>query len=229
LLRTPWTPERTFKEMFLSAFVASTLIGYAITVMDDRYLVPLLPVFLCWTSKGMLEFEDWSAATLSHFGIKPPPPATLRITLLKLMVSALAAAIIASTLRSKWEDIPFEHKEAGLWMKGRLPTSPLIMAGGPWAAYYAGGSHIYLPNAPYQTVLNYARRMGVDYVILGARCLENTGCLQNTPLGFLLDERHAPPDLELLYLDAQRSEYKVLVYRIHCPDNPGGPGTLDLK
>jgi len=217
LFRTAWTAERAFKEVYLLAFVVSTLIGYAITVMELRYLVPLVPLLLCWTAKGLLEFESWVAATLSLLDIKLLRPATLRVGLFIVMASLLTPSLVAPMVRSKWEDLPFEHKEAGLWMKGRSPGSPLIMAQGPWAAYYSGGRHIYLPRESYATVLNYARRKRVDYIIVGARCLMHTGCLQDTPLGFLLDEKRVPADLQLVYVHADRPEYKILVYRLRQP------------
>jgi 4-amino-4-deoxy-L-arabinose transferase-like glycosyltransferase len=220
LFRTAWTAERAFKEMYLAAFVASTLIGYAATVVEVRYLVPLLPVLLCWTSHGMLEFEGWVAATLSQLDVTLRPR-MLRVALFTAMTSVLAPSFVAPMVRSKWDGLPFEHKEAGLWMKGRSPDSPLIMAEGPWDAFYAGGRHIYLPDESYSRVLDYARRKRVDYIVVGARCLMNSGCLQNTQLGFLLSEEQAPPDLQLLYIDAQRPQYKILVYRPTGRDKAG--------
>lgn len=217
LFRTPWTAQRAFKEVYLLAFVMATLIGYAITVVELRYLVPLVPVFLCWTSQGLLEFESWLAATLSLLDIKLRRPTTMRVGLFTVMASLLTPSLVAPMVRSEWEDLPFEHKEVGLWMKGRSPGSPLIMAEGPWAAYYSGGTHIYLPSESYATVLNYARRKRVDYIIVGARCGVHRGCPQDTPLGFLLDEKQVPPDLQLVYVHADRPEHKILVYRLRQP------------
>jgi 4-amino-4-deoxy-L-arabinose transferase-like glycosyltransferase len=217
LFRTAWTAQRAFQELYLSAFVVSTLIGYAITVVESRYLMPLLPVFVCWTSKGMLEFESWVAATLSHLDIKLRRPRAMRIGLFTVMASVLMPSLVAPMVKNKWEDLPLEHKEAGLWLKGRSPGSPLIMAEGPWAAYYSGGRHIYLPNESYATVLDYARRKRVDYLIVGARCGQGSECIEKTPLGFLLDEKRVPPDLQVVYVNAERPEYKILVYRLKQP------------
>ena len=186
-------------------------------MVEPRYLVPLLPVFLCWTSQGMLEFESWVAATLSHLDIKLRRPKAMRVGLFTVMASVLTPALVAPMVKSKWEDLPLEHKEAGLWLKGRSPGSPLIMAQGPWAAYYADARHIYLPNESYATVLDYARQKRVDYLIIGARCLMHTECIEDTPIGCLLDEKRVPPDLQVVYVHAERPDYKILVYRLKQP------------
>ena len=103
----------------------------------------------------------------------------------------------------------------------------LIMANGPWAAYYAGGRHLYLPAESYATVVSYARRKGVDYIVVAARCDTSPDsdsppelCVQNTPLAFLLDETQAPPDLQLLYEETEKPEYKLLVYGLRSRDEP---------
>jgi 4-amino-4-deoxy-L-arabinose transferase-like glycosyltransferase len=221
LFRSAWTRERTAQELYLSAFVGSTLLGYAVTVVDARYLLPLLPVFLCWLSHGVLEFESWVLLTLSHFNVSPPRPRALRMGLVTALMLVLVPSIVAYAGRSKWDDLPFEHKQAGLWMKGRSPASPLILASGPWAAFYAGGRHLYLPSESYSTVLSYARRKGVDYLVVGTRCLASGDsinnmapgdCFRNSPLAFLLDKQQTPPGLQLLYFDEERPEDKILVF-----------------
>jgi 4-amino-4-deoxy-L-arabinose transferase-like glycosyltransferase len=228
--RSAWTRLRAAKELYLAAFVGATLMGYAVTVVDTRYLMPLVPVFLGWISQGALEFESWVVSTLSHFNVGLPRPPVLRMGVLTVLMLVLLPSLVGSTRKSRWDDLPIEQKQAGLWLKGRPPASPVILANGPWAAYYAGGRHLYLPAEPYATVLSYAKRKGVDYLVVGARCetAENPNsppelCIRNTPLAFLMDETQAPPELQLLYKEADRPEFKLLVYGFKNPDEPSSP------
>jgi hypothetical protein len=64
LCRASWTRARLRRELYLAVFVAATLAGYAVTLPNIRFLIPLLPLLICWLARGIAEFEDWFAATL---------------------------------------------------------------------------------------------------------------------------------------------------------------------
>ena len=66
LFRTSWTRVRVARELYLFLFVAAALAGYAVTLPNIRFLVPLLPILLCWVASGVVEFEKWLAETLAR-------------------------------------------------------------------------------------------------------------------------------------------------------------------
>ena len=67
LFRERWTRERAGREAYLFSFVAAAMAGYAVTLPNVRFLVPLLPLLLCWVSKGVVEFVAWATETLEAF------------------------------------------------------------------------------------------------------------------------------------------------------------------
>lgn len=67
-------------------------------------------------------------------------------------------------------------KEAGIWIKEhtRIPA-PVVMCNEPLVAYYAGGSHFYLPGLGYDQFVEYVRLNKVDYLVLSEKELGQGG------------------------------------------------------
>ncbi len=214
LFRQPWTKQQTAKEGYLFLFLSATLIGYALTFVESRYLLPLLPILFCWASNGIVEFEKWLSESAGNLGIELQSRSwIIRTAILAVLVLSIIPSIVRPMKVSKWEDLPFEQKQAGLWLKEHsvLPA-PLIMACGPWAAYYSNGEHIYIPNEPYPVTIDYAKRRKVDYLIISEQCSNTMPTLRNTSLAPLLDEQNVSPDLKLVYKDDAVAEHKLLIY-----------------
>jgi hypothetical protein len=66
LFRAVWSRKRLLRELYLAAFVVATLAGYAVTLPNIRFLVPLLPILVCWLARGIVELENWTTATLAR-------------------------------------------------------------------------------------------------------------------------------------------------------------------
>ena len=111
-----------------------------------------------------------------------------------------------------------EFKEAGRWVKEHSETPPLIMATAPFIAFYAGGRPVYLPAEEYQTVVEHARRLNVDYVAIDEALISNGifGNNEFSDLRFLLDERSHHPELRLVYKFDSLPRRKILVYTLTC-------------
>jgi hypothetical protein len=109
-----------------------------------------------------------------------------------------------------------EFKEAGRWLKEQSETTPLIMATQPFIAFYAGGRPVYLPAENYQTVVEHARRLNVDYVAIDEALISNGlwGNNEYSDLRFLLDERSQHPELRLVYKFDRMPSRKILIYTL---------------
>ena len=214
LFRTQWSRKRTGKEIYLLLFVISTLIGYALIVPNTRYLVPLLPIFICWASKGIVEFESWLLESAEHIhrlkSIKYHK--LLRPFIMTVVVLSLLPSM-TSPMRGKW-DRPLEPRHVAMWIKEHSDSSPLIMSTEPWAAFYSGGKHLYLPDEEYSVVIEYARHKKVDYIVVDDRWVPRL-----TPrLNLLLDEQGQHSELNLVYKYYDEvPHYKVLVYELADP------------
>jgi hypothetical protein len=66
LFRAAWSRKRLLRELYLATFVVATLAGYAVTLPNIRFLVPMLPILICWLARGVVEIEDWTTKTLAR-------------------------------------------------------------------------------------------------------------------------------------------------------------------
>ena len=206
----PWTRLRTAKEIYLSSFFICTLIGYAATVIETRYLFPIIPILICWIAHGIVGFSDWATKSASRFlrtNHKLKPIFAQAFTLIVLIASMIFSLSQEMALDNV-ENLPFEEKQAGLWIKNQAKSQPLIMASSPIVAYYAGAKQIYVPDEEFSEVLEYAKRKKVNYLIFGNRWIKNT------PNAFPPDEQSFPEEFKLVFKDEQYPSYKILVYQL---------------
>jgi 4-amino-4-deoxy-L-arabinose transferase-like glycosyltransferase len=214
LFRKRWTGERLRRELYLCSFVAATLAGYAVTLPNIRFLMPLLPILLCWLSKGVVELAEWAGETLS--GLKGTGrflPCVRRL-FVPLVVAGLLASLLplsAYLLRGdKWGDY-YGQKRAALWIKEHDAShAPIgIMSTAPITAFYAEGRHVALFDEDYASLVARARRERADYIIVNERDFRYMG-----PLRTLLDEQVSHAGLRLAFDFAAAPGHKILVYAV---------------
>jgi hypothetical protein len=216
LFQTEWPTD-----IYLLLFLSSTLAGYALCPDDisDRLLVPLVPLLLCWTAKGVIEVERGLVSLLTQMRIFKAlsfnNPALIRTLILTaLLFSALHT--LANTLTEVPPNHLLEYRLAGEWLRGRPETPPLIMAAHPYTAFYAGGRSLYLPVEAYATVVAHAKRQQVDYLVIDEGVISRGiwGNNEYSNLRFLLDEQSRHPGLELVYKFDLIPDRKLLIFTL---------------
>lgn len=208
LFRSRWTSEQAGRQIYLILFVLATLFGYSLTALQGRYLVPLLPIFLCWTAKGIIEFEAWLAESFRPAS-KPGFQFLTNRKLVRWLVIAVLFFSMLPAIMSFMKKRTGAPKTVAIWIKERSAAPPVIMASGPWAAFWSGGKHFYLPDEEYPVVIDYARRKKVKYIVI-----EEAQIWRTSRLKFLLDEQSRPPDLRLVYKYEKAPSSKVLVFEL---------------
>jgi len=210
LVGAPWDRRRLDKEVYLSFLVLSTILGYSIIHVIERYLLAIIPVFLVWASAGILRFDVWGEQTvLQSLGY--------RLRGRWLFAAAGALALLLSFLPSYYKILTIEdtkieavaHKETGVWSARHLGEGLVIMSTKPYVAFYGKGRHLYLPNEDYSRIMEYAQRKGVDVLVV-----DDDGIVADAPqLEFLLDESKAPDPLVPVYKNT-RGNKKIILYKI---------------
>ncbi len=207
----PWTRFRAAREFYLLSFFLCMLIGYAFSVVELRYVYPLIPILIGWASKGIVEFSDWLLKSLANIlrtsrRINPFP---VQICVLIIFIALLTPSILSQIEVKQFQEAPFEEKQAGLWIKNQTPDQAgLVMSSSATPAYYAGAKHLYLPDEEFLTVLEYAKRKRVNYLVYSQRRYDTAS------KSFPPDEKNAQPELRLVYQDEQVPNFKILVYQI---------------
>lgn len=209
LFHRPWTKLRTAKETYLLSFIIATLLGYAVAVIQLRYLFALIPILAGWVSLGAVPFSAWASKSVSNLfrGVQNLNPFLIRsFALLVIFAAWLIPAIFIQKQIKQFTALP--EKEAGKWLKSNKSMPALIMAANPLMAFYAGGKNIFFPNADFQTVLEYARSRGVNYLVI------STENLAETPKLTFPDEQFLPSGLNLLYKSKDQTGYEIYIYQL---------------
>jgi 4-amino-4-deoxy-L-arabinose transferase-like glycosyltransferase len=207
----PWTRMRTAREVYLLAFFACTFIGYALSAVELRYLFPVIPILLAWVASGIIGFGEWMSKSISNLlrTDKRINPNFVRIFTLFVLIISLIPLFASQFKPDRIQYVPLEEKQAGLWIKNNAGLSPLVvMSSHGTAAFYAGAKHLFVPDEDFPTVLEYARRQKVNYLIFSQRRAENT------PNAFPPDTQNLPQDLRIVYQDEKSPDYKIIVYQL---------------
>ena len=212
LFRERWAGGRWRRELYLFSFVAAALVGYAVTLPNIRFFIPLLPILLCWTAKGVVELAGWATETAakSDRARKLLPGARKAIVPLTIAVLLLSLAPLSAYLwgGDKWSDYRGQ-KRAALWIKEQASAeTPVVMATVPVAAYYAGGRYVELRDEDYAALVARARREGAGYLVVNERDFKY---MRLSPL---LDEGGTHPGLHLAHTLSEGPGHKILVYAV---------------
>ncbi|HKG14044.1 MAG TPA: glycosyltransferase family 39 protein [Pyrinomonadaceae bacterium] len=214
LFRRRWTRARAAREAYLLAFVAAALAGYAVTLPNIRFLTPLVPLLLCWVSKGTLEFVAWARGTLARFNVSATLAARVKRLAAPLVVAVLVASLaplfVYLMRGDKWGDY-YGQKRAGVWIKGRETAgAPAVMSTVPVAAFYAGGRNVAVNvKDDFDALLARARSEGARYVVVNEREFKRSDSLRT-----LLDARAEHAGLRLAQEFAEAPDQRVLVYEV---------------
>lgn len=223
LFRKRWLSNRWRREFYLFSFVLATLAGYAVTLPNIRFLVPLLPILLCWLSKGVIEFAEWAVDTMEETkGARRLLP-FVRKAIVPLVITGLLASLLPLSVYlwrgDKWGDY-YGQKRAATWIKEHDTSKvPVIMSTVPIPAFYAGGRHVELPDEDYATLIERARREGVGYLVINERDF------RYMRLSFLLDNSSLHPGLRLVHSLEEAFGYKILIYAVDETEQSALEGT----
>ncbi|HKQ59028.1 MAG TPA: hypothetical protein VJY35_14275, partial [Candidatus Eisenbacteria bacterium] len=65
------------------------------------------------------------------------------------------------------EDAPIHTlRRAGLWLAAHGRPGALVMDRKPYLPFFAGMRHAHMPDDDYDTIVDYAERTGVDYLVM---------------------------------------------------------------
>lgn len=211
-----WDRKRSLRELYLAAyFIFFWFIVIPLFFINQRYLLPLIPIALVWASEGLLYWARWIQQTAERSGFKR------NVFIIVLMLGVPLAGIFLPGLSriinkdmwssDYWAD-PVEEKIAGLWLKDHVVSSPVIMSRYHTAGYYAGNYRIEesvtLPETTVDRMLAYARHREVDFILINERYIDDHP--EMTPL---LDGDY-PSDLFPVYQNTFPSGLRLVIFRL---------------
>jgi 4-amino-4-deoxy-L-arabinose transferase-like glycosyltransferase len=193
------TMERKRLLFLLPLFIP--LAAIPASVIDPRYFLPPLAVFMIVTAQGF----NWLAGRLPS--IRLPVIAQPVSVAVILLAGSLAIFTLADLAGPFLYPRPTAYRTAGLALRGTLPAGSHIIARKRQIPFYAGGVWEWLPFAELDEVLAYARSHNAGYLVLD----EFTTPTLRPQLAYLLDPANAPDNLTPVYIDQAGG---VVVYRL---------------
>ncbi len=207
---SPWSKERTWKEVFLVVMAAPALIFLPFHI-ELRYFAPVLPVLLLWLAKGVSELGEWMERTCANWRVSGKwacRSATVS-SLLCLVLLAYFLALQPLVLQKGLAGMNPSGREAGLWLKENSPVDALIMSRDPEVPFYADRSWAASPNEEYSRFIAYIRKRGAAYLAVD----EREATVIRPQLRFLMDEGSPPAGLEHVYT-TNDPRGKTVIYRV---------------
>lgn len=225
LSRTQFTPDRIWLAGYLLAVIAFFwFIVVPMFYVNDRYLIPVLPLCFVWIGNGVeLLFQTLAglASRVSFMSQQTQRRNIVVWVVIAGLVVGLAylpdfARVITLDRHSReiWADA-IEHRTAGAWLRQQTVSPPILMAQNHSIDFYAGNydirQSINIPRNEWSRVLEYAWHRKVQFLVINERY-----CQEWYPeLAFLLREENIPAELKLVYKNIDPiSGLKILIYQI---------------
>ncbi len=178
-------------------FLAATLVPalvFPLSVIDGRYLLPLVPAGMVWAARGL----GWADRRIQDAVTRLRFEYAVTALLLSLFVVADLAAMF-------FIPRPTEYRDAGLALRGRIPPGAPVLMRKRQIAFYANASFESLPFSDLAGVRAYAHEKGAELFVVDARTTPAT----RPELVYLLYEH--PPSLQVVY---QAPAEQVIVYKL---------------
>lgn len=210
LVSKPWSRSRTGRELYLIALFVATIAGYSASVINVRYLFPIVPILLCWAAFGVLGFGTWFEKTVRNLlsRSKPLGSMSFQYAAVLLLLIILVRPYFAAFAPYGIDSVPLEEERAGEWIqKDKRINDPIVMSTHAAPAYFAGAEHLFLPSEDLDTIINYAHRRQVDYLVFSERRVSEE------LIHSVLASPNSIPGFTLAYKEDQSPQYKIYVFR----------------
>jgi hypothetical protein len=211
IFQDAWDRKRLRDEIFL--FLACTpFLVFLSFVIWPRYLLPMTPLFLIWTARGVYSLEQWIQKS-AEIIFERPGVAKRSSALIAMIIVILPLSIIlvAKPLKAKLlVQYPVEYKAAGTWMDEHLPKDASFLARKPEIAYYAKRLMHPLPNEDLPRVIHYAKIHNISYMVLDEYTI-----LSRPQLHYLLQGYVVPSELSLLYSGKSKNGRRIKIFKIN--------------
>jgi len=209
-----WSNRRLSHETVLIVMAGSiVLIALASSTAEFRYFLPIAPLLLLWSGKGVEELAQWIKGwelLRNHRWI----PSNGIATALQLCVIGLMLVLSIDGVRQNWlfsvqrSGAALAAREAGLWLAQQEPGSKRIAVRLAVVPYYAKGTLLCFPFADADSTWEYLERRKVDFVVL-----ESNESNAVPIIGEWIAHGVPDPHAQLVYDRTNSSGDRVVIYR----------------
>lgn len=179
-----------------------------------RYLVMTTAVVTLYAARGLvLVLRRWT-------------PRAGRVLLVATVVFMATSTIAEMKPLLPWTkpNDPIEQSAAGVWIDAHIPPRSRIMTRSFHVQAYAHRPVVAMPSSDYPTMLKFARRMGVDYVVADDATISRR---RPELYAALLGDWKQPPGLKLVKTITERGE-EVRIFQLDPLPSPSDRAPIPL-
>jgi len=179
----------------------------------DRFVVPLAIISVIFTAAGLLLLEGGIAALFNRRWFTVWPVLSSLIVMAFLMRTATWAR---HDRNFGWDSDPVVQKEAGVFLKDHFPQETRILTGGPHVPFYFYDGDPYkssiqsIPYAPYEEVVQFARKKKVTLLVLPEWTLVGS----DYPIKWLVTEGIRARRLRTVKVIGSQKPWRIWIYRV---------------
>jgi len=214
LFAAPWNRRRLERESYLGLFVVATFVGYGLAWSLERYFYSIIPIVLLWAAQGVQQFEAWAGRTFAIIARTSFSRRLFHLVVLGCLMCAMVPRFTYPVRRFDRRQAT-QLKSAGEFIReDALGVTPNILANTPVPAFYAGGTHHYLPNVDSETLLAFISRRQPDYVVFYEQKIWHHRLRGQRPF---LEGYEEIPGFDIVRRDTEKLNGAVTVYRVAVP------------
>lgn len=208
-----WRNRRRRSTMLLVAMGLAPVATCVAFFTLPRYLVVTTAVLVLFAARGLAELQR---------SLSPKAWKVLLATTVVLMTTSTIAEI-KPLLPGVTTSDPIEQAAAGRWIAANTPERSRIMTRSFHVQAYAQRPVVAMPSSDYATMLKFARRLGVDYVVAD----EATISRRRPELYAALLEWENPPGLNLIKTITERGQ-EVRIFELDPKPPPSDRPPIPL-
>ena len=178
-----------------------------------RYLVLTTAVLTLLAARGLV-------VSLSRMGPNAAR-AVLALTIVFMATSTIAE--MQPLLPGATTIDPIEQRDAGVWIDANLPPNARIMTRSFHVQFYGHRPVVAMPSSDYATMMAFARRMGVQYIV-ASQVIEGR---RRPEIYSVLMRYEQPPGLEFVKYFRVRNR-RVRIYKLVPPPPPSDQDPIPL-
>ena len=154
-------------DVYWQTLLLSLLFVLPLFHVEDRYLLPVLPVLCLWMVDGASTIGKWIG---QYWPQRLPAlnPAWISAVLVLLILVSYSYRLATNLPATNSQNLP---KDVAFWMHAENLPEGKIMAQEPALAFYRSATHVWLPDGAVEQVIRYARQQGVRYMFVSSRDL----------------------------------------------------------
>ena len=191
-------------------------VGLGAAPLATCFLFFALPRYLMMTTAVLIPFGAWGLVEWTN---------RLELGKRRLAWWIMGGLMVLSLIVASWNLLPYsntaertEQRTAGQWIAENTPEDARIMTRSFHVQGYSHRDVVAMPSAEYRAMLEFARRMGVKYIVADENTIKRR---RPEVYDILMRETGAPAGLKLVHQFTERGT-RVKIYEL----DPAAPPTL---